>query len=161
MYVVMIAALMIVFPLLSIAIQVVLQHLMLEPTTALRWFVFWTVGIRLLVAGLRQMIQPRYTAESILGIKHPDATLVVRELGFANAAIGSIATSTIIFSTWVFPMAMVGGIFYVLAGINHLADKKRNHLQSVAMTSDLFAALVLLGLCLTIVVAEEAENPIK
>jgi hypothetical protein len=61
------------------------------------------------------MIQPRYTAETILGIKDPDATRVVRELGFANVAIGSVGASTIIFSTWVFPIAIVGGIFYAFS----------------------------------------------
>ena len=28
-----------------------------------KWFVFWTVGIQLFLAGLRQIVQPRYTAE--------------------------------------------------------------------------------------------------
>ncbi|HTP02561.1 MAG TPA: hypothetical protein VMJ64_14395, partial [Anaerolineales bacterium] len=38
-----------------------------------KWFVFWVVGIRLFTAGLRQAIQPRFTAEDIFGIKSGEA----------------------------------------------------------------------------------------
>ena len=109
-----------------------------------KWFVFWTVGVRLFVAGLRQMIQPRYTAETILGIKGEDSLLIVRELGFANCAIGSIGIGSLYFPGWLLPAGIAGTIFYGLAGINHCYHKARNPLQNVAMISDLFAAIVLL-----------------
>lgn len=67
MYVASIAALMLVFPLTSIGIQTI------------------SGGPGMLTAAL--LAQPHYTAEQILGIKDPDATLIVRELGFANTAI--------------------------------------------------------------------------
>lgn len=121
---------------------------MLTAALVAKWFVFWMVGVRLLLAGLRQIIQPRYTAEQILGIKDPDATLIVRELGFANTAIGCIGVACLFFRDWEFPIALIGTIFYALAGINHLTDKHRNRLQSFAMATDLFAAAVLL-LCLS------------
>jgi hypothetical protein len=69
---------------------------------------------------------------------------IVRELGFANTAIGSIGIASLFFRDWEFPIAVVGIIFYALAGINHVTDKHRNNLQSFAMASDLFAAAVLL-----------------
>jgi hypothetical protein len=148
MYVLIVVTLMLVFPFASIAIETVLRdHGVLNLAVVLRWFVFWMVGIRLLMAGLRQIVQPSYTAATILGIRGSEAEIVVRELGIANTAIGSIGIGSILFPSWVFPMALVGAIFYGLAGINHLAHKQRNNLQNVAMTSDLFAALVLLSLC--------------
>lgn len=49
-----------------------------------KWFVFWGVGARLFLAGLRQMIQPEYTAKTLLGIHDPESLIVVRELGFAT-----------------------------------------------------------------------------
>jgi len=39
--------------------------------------------------------------------------------------------------------ALAGGIFYGLAGVNHAVQSHRNRLETVAMTSDLFAAVVL------------------
>jgi hypothetical protein len=151
MYVSIVATLMFVFPVTSILIESVLRdHGHLESVVAGKWFVFWAVGVRLFLAGLRQIIQPRYTAESILGIKDAGATLVVRELGFANTAIGSIGMASILFPAWVLPTGIVGTIFYGLAGINHVTHKHRNNLENVAMMSDLFVAAVLLVFCLTV-----------
>jgi len=106
--------------------------------------------VRLVMAGIRQIIQPRYTAEIILGLKNPDVTLVVRELGFANTAIGSAGLGSLFFPRWILPISIIGAIFYGLAGINHLTHRHRNTLQNLAMSSDLFAASVLVTTCLVI-----------
>jgi len=148
MYVPMVIALMAVIPLVSVAIQLlsdshaVLNSAAIIPIIA-KWYVFWAVGVRLFLAGLRQMIQPRYTAETILGIKGADALLLVRELGFANTALGSIGLASIVAASWRPPAAMAAVIFYGLAGINHALHGHRNKLENVAMVSNIFAALVL------------------
>jgi len=148
MYFVIVVALMLVLPLTAIGIQILFGgSAALTAALAAKWFVFWIVGARLFLAGLRQVVQPRYTAEQILGIKAPDATLIVRELGFANIAIGSIGLASLFFHDWRLPIALVGAIFYTLAGVNHVTDKHRNKLQSFAMASDLFAAGALLITC--------------
>jgi hypothetical protein len=150
MYFVIVVALMLVCPLASIGIQILFDGPgMLTAVIIGKWFVFWMVGIRLFLAGLRQIVQPRYTAEQILGIKDPDAMLIVRELGFANTAIGSVAVASLVFRNWELPIALAGTIFYALAGINHATHKHRNRFQNIAMASDLFAAAVLLMACLT------------
>lgn len=99
------------------------------------------------IAGIRQIVQPRYTAENILGVTDPDATIIVRELGFANTAIGSAGLGSILLAGWVLPVAVIGAIFYGLAGMNHVTHRSRNTLQNVAMTSDFFASTVLLVFC--------------
>jgi hypothetical protein len=43
-----------------------------------------------MLAGLRQMFQPRYTAQVILSLKSEESLILVRELGFANFAIGLV-----------------------------------------------------------------------
>jgi hypothetical protein len=99
------------------------------------------------LAGLRQIIQPRYTAETILGIKGDESLFFVRELGFANVAMGSVGTASLLVPSWVTPAAMLGAIYYGLAGVNHCFHKDRNALQNVALVSDLFAAAVLATCC--------------
>jgi hypothetical protein len=149
MYIGMLIVLMLIFPTASIALEVfVHNHGVLDVSVVGKWFVFWAVGMRLLIAGLRQIVQPRYTAEAILGVKDPDAILIVRELGFANTAIGSAGLRSLYLAGWVLPVAVIGAIFYGLAGINHVTHGSRNTLQNVAMTSDFFAAVVLLIFCL-------------
>jgi hypothetical protein len=148
MYIAMVLVLMLVFPVASIALEVLMHsHGVLDIAIVGKWFVFWAVGVRLLSAGLRQIVQPRYTAETILGVKDPDAVSIVRELGFANTAIGSAALASIFLAAWTLPLAVIGAIFYALAGINHVTHKQRSKLQNAAMISDFFAAAMLLTIC--------------
>jgi hypothetical protein len=114
----------------------------------LRWFVFWPVGVRLTLAGIRQVINPRYTAHTLLGLEGEDVLFVVRELGFANLGLGIIGIVAIAQAGWVAPAALAGAIFYTLDGLNHLRDKQRTRLQTVAMVSNLFVAIVLIVLLL-------------
>lgn len=149
MYIAMVFGLMLILPIASILFEVLFRHYgVLNALLVGKWFVFWAVGVRLVMAGLRQIVQPRYTAENILGLKDPDATLVVRELGFANTAIGSAGLGSVFSPAWILPVAIIGAIFYGLAGINHLAHGHRSRLQNVAMISDVFAAAVLVTICL-------------
>ena len=149
MYIATVIGLMLIFPTASVLFELVLEHHgVLNGYVVGKWFVFWAVGVRLLIAGIRQIVQPRYTAETILGIKDPDAMLVVRELGFANTAIGSAGLGSVFLPGWILPVAIIGAVFYGLAGINHITHGRRNTLQNVAMTSDLFAAAVLIIICL-------------
>ena len=110
-----------------------------------KWFVFWAVGARLLSAGLRQAIQPRFTAESILGIKGEEPLQVVQELGFANISIGAIGVVSIFNRSWVMPSAIAGCLFFGLAGVRHVVADKRNALENTAMLSDLLLSAVLLA----------------
>jgi hypothetical protein len=152
MYVAMIAALMLVAPLISIAAQILLtdhgaQSAAANLVIVARWYVFWAVGVRLSLAGLRQIFQPRYTAETILGLKGAESLFFVRELGFANVSMGSIAALSLIRPAWVAAAALLGTLYYGLAGINHCFHRNRNGLQNLALVSDLFAAAVLAICC--------------
>ena len=151
MYVPMVIALMLVLPLISIAAQILLTDHGATAASNLfivaKWYVFWAVGVRLSLAGLRQIFQPRYTAETLLGFKSAESLFFVRELGFANVAIGSIGVVSLIMPAWVTAAALVGAIFYGLAGISHCFHRDRNKLENVALVSDLFAAAVLAICC--------------
>jgi hypothetical protein len=152
MYVPMVIALMLLLPLISIVAQLMLaDHSALAASSNLaivaKWYVFWAVGVRLSLAGLRQIFQPRYTAETILGLKGAESLFFVRELGFANVSVGSIGSVSLFAPSWVMPAALVGALYYGLAGINHCFHRARNRLENVALVSDLFAALVLAICC--------------
>ena len=152
MYVPMVIALMLVLPLISIVAQLMLtDHSALAAASNLaivaKWYVFWAVGVRLSLAGLRQIFQPRYTAETILGLKGAESLFFVRELGFANVSMGCIGLVSLFAPPWVPAAALVGALYYGLAGINHCLHRARNKLQNVALVSDLFAALVLATCC--------------
>lgn len=152
MYVPMIVVLMFILPLASVLAQLLLgthaaPHASdLMPAIA-KWYVFWALGVRLFLAGLRQTLQPAYTARTILGLEGAECLVLVREVGFANLAMGSVAMASLYLPGWVIPAALAGGIYYSLAGINHIFRKPRGRLETVAMTSDLFAGCVLISCC--------------
>ena len=103
--------------------------------------------MRLALAGVRQIAQPNYTARVILGLKSDDVLLVVRELGFANLAAGLVGLLSLFVPSWRLAAALSGGTFYLLAGVHHAFQADRTRLESVAMTSDLLAAAILLAVC--------------
>lgn len=112
---------------------------------SIKWFAFWAVGVRLLLAGVSQILRPGYTLKGILGIDEPRAHVIAQELGFANVSIGVAGLLSIVFSIWVLPVAFIGGLFLGLAGLNHLRRPERNLRENVAMISDLWAAIILLA----------------
>ena len=114
---------------LSIGIEVAVLRAALAAPLVGKWFVFWSVGVRLLTAGLRQILQPEYTANVILGLRSGES-LVVRELGFANVALGAVGMFSLAFPTWRLPAALAGGIFYGLAGLNHALREHRIRLKT-------------------------------
>jgi hypothetical protein len=145
MYLLTIILLMFIFPFAS----VLLEMLLFKTATGIifligKWFVFWAVGIRLLVSGLRQSTNPKFTAEQIFGIKNNEPLVIVQELGFANLSIGILATCVIFNNSWVVPSAIVGGLFYGFAGVKHLTRRDRNLFENSAMISDLLIFTVLL-----------------
>ena len=107
-----------------------------------KWFVFWAVGIRLLLAGARQLFRPALTA-ALLKITDPRANKLVRELAFGNIAIGTTGAATLMLPNWSLSAAMCGGLFYGFAGLQHLATRDRSTDETWAMVSDLFVFLVL------------------
>ena len=144
MYIVLVLLVMLVLPILSVVIERYFHgsHAGLI-FLAGKWFAFWGVGVRLASAGVRQALNPRYTAETILGLKTSEPWIVVRELGFANIAIGAVALGSIRAHNWLTPAALAGAVFLGLAGINHLLTKNRNRLQNVAMLTALFVSAIL------------------
>ena len=152
MYIVLVLLVMLVFP----ALSVIHERFFLGSHAGLllligKSFVFWGVGIRVVTAGVHQAINPKYTAETILGLETSEPRVVVRKLGCANIAIGTGEFASILAHQWRTPAVVAGAIFYGLAGDNHLVAKNRNRLQNVAALSDLLACSILCVYCLAVV----------
>jgi len=151
MYYAIVAALMFAFPLASIAIEPWHAGAGMSAALVAKWFTFWSVGWRLFLAGARQVLQPAYTAKVILGLESEECLLLVRELGFANLSLGIVGIASLFVPSWQLAVALAGGIFYALAGINHVLQQHRGRLENIAMLSDLFVAVVLLLACAGVV----------
>jgi hypothetical protein len=108
-----------------------------------KWFVFWGFGVRLFIAGVRQVVQPQFTAEDIFAIKDTAAHAIVREVGFGNLAMGTLGLLTLAVGGFLVPAAIVGGLYYGLAGAGHLFRGHRNFAGQTALVSDFFIFAVL------------------
>jgi hypothetical protein len=145
MYLVVVVLLMGVLPVVSIVAEGALSHGVDLTLLIGKWFVFWPVGVRLILAGVRQIANPSFTAESIFGVRDTGAHPIVRELGFGNLSIGLLGACSLIDPGWITPAAVAGGLFYGLAGVQHLMNGDRNAKETIAMVSDLLVFLVLAG----------------
>jgi hypothetical protein len=108
MYIVVVMGFMPVLPAACTAGEALIGNVSLSLVLVGKWFVLWSVGVRLLLSGLRQILQPRYTAQVILSLKSDESLILVRELGFANFAIGLVGVGTAVFPQWR-PAAALGG----------------------------------------------------
>jgi uncharacterized protein DUF6790 len=144
MYFIVVILFLLVCPSVSVAIEAFRFH---ESLTSLaligRWWTFWAVGVRLFLAGVRQVVQPRFTAEEIFDIHDPSALPIVREIGCANLSMGTLGICSILRPDWVIPAAIVGSLYYGMAGLVHLPRKNKNAKEYTAMYSDWFVAGIL------------------
>ncbi|WP_460995514.1 DUF6790 family protein [Spirosoma harenae] len=148
-YSIAVILLMFVLPLSSIFIDLFVNKVPFPVMNLVgKWFLFWAVGIRLFTAGIRQAINPAFTAQDIFHLTTRESFVIIRELGFANICLGLMA----ILSAYV-PAAQVivacgGGLFFGIAGITHLVKKPVSPNEWLAMISDIFIAVVMLAFLL-------------
>ena len=108
-----------------------------------KWFVFWSVGIRLFIAGLRQVTKPAFTAKEIFHMTGDESYVVIRELGFANLCFGTLGILSLFKPGWCQPAAVAGGLYFGLAGILHVFKKPDSRNEVIALISDLYIFLIL------------------
>lgn len=142
MHLLAILLLMFVLPVICIA-QDMTSGSPLIPSIG-KWFVYWGVGWRLVVAGLWQLFRPSFTARDIFGITDPAAEKLVMEIGFGNLAIGITAVASLHFPQWLPAAALAGAIFYTLAGLQHVRNRPAAGPEVTAMLSDLVIAVILI-----------------
>jgi hypothetical protein len=142
-YIAVVAFTMLLAPVASIIVEHVWNPA--EPIVFLvgRWFVFWGVGVRLGLAGLRQTFQPAFTAREIFHMQGDEALPLVRELGVANIATGIVGLLSLALPSFILPVAISAGVFYGVAGARHVVEKGRSLNETIAMASDLFLFAVL------------------
>ena len=143
-YIAFVIGTMVVIPIVSFLIERPQHSETIESLG--KWFIFWGVGMRLFVAGIIQILKPSVTA-SILGVDK-SASIVVRELGFANLLFGMLGIFSL-FNPSLRLAATVGGFYMGAAGIYHIIryDRWTGKEEIVAMVSDLWILIVVLVYC--------------
>lgn len=96
-----------------------------------------------------QTLHPSFTSSGIFRIADPAAEAIVRELGFANIAMGTLGLATILRPDWLVPAALACGLFYGLAGLGHVLRTGRSAKEAMALYSDLAAFALLAAYLVT------------
>ena len=142
MYILLVLAQTVVLPIISGIVELVIAPS--DPILVFgRWFLFWGVGTRLLVAGASQVFRPQFTVQNILGAPNDGAAQIAQELGFANLTFGVLGILGTFIPGWAVPAAIAGGLFLGLAGFRHLPKKHPNVKESVATWTDLLIFAVM------------------
>ena len=138
-YLLSVILLTLVLPALSIVVECLTRGEQIRsPILWGKWVIFWAVGVRLLTAGLRQVLNPSFTARAIFNIEDHSSHAIVRELGFANICFGATGIISLFVPSWRVVSAFASGLFYGIAGISHIVKKPAGPNEVVALASDIF-----------------------
>lgn len=110
-----------------------------------KWFIFSAAGLRLFVAGIKQSLQPAFTTKEIFHINSPESFPIVRELGFANFCFGLVGIISLFIPGWRIVSAFASGIYFGIAGLQHLVKKPAGANETFALWTDLIIFSVLLA----------------
>jgi hypothetical protein len=150
-YFILVIAQTIVFPIVSGIIELVVVGG--DPIQVFgKWWVFWGVGTRLLVAGIVQTSGGARTT-AILGGTAPSVQekQLARELGWANLCLG-LAGLLALVPGWALPAGLAGGIYLLIAGILHVPKKGKNAQESLATWTDLIVGVAVVVLAVDVLV---------
>lgn len=144
-YVIVVSLLTVGLPFAGFAVEHLITQAPLNFPLFAKWFIFSAVGIRLVLAGLRQVLLPGFTAKEIFGMQTEEAFPIVRELGFANLCFGLVGILSCWKPEWRMVSAFASGIYFGLAGLLHLVRKPANGNEQFALWTDLLIFGLLLG----------------
>lgn len=151
-YIIGVCVLTFVLPIIGAAIE----RLEYEDSLSLvalagKWFIFSSVGIRLFMAGIKQITDPAFTAKEIFHIDSPESLPIVRELGFANLCFGLIGMISLFIPGWRIVSAFGSGVYYGIAGIQHLLKKPAGANEKFALVTDLLIFVFLVIYCIEMI----------
>lgn len=120
-----------------------------------KWFIFSAGGLRLLIAGIKQIVDPAFTAKQVFHIQGSESLPIVRELGFANVCMGSLGVLSLFAAQWRMAAAFTCGLYFLFAALGHLAKKPAGPNERLALWSDV---LIAVGLVASFVVQLQGTN---
>ncbi|HSY60603.1 MAG TPA: DUF6790 family protein, partial [Cytophaga sp.] len=135
-YIIVVSILTFILPLTGAWVQKKIQGISFSFDLLGKWFIFSAVGLRLFMAGCRQIFSPAFTAEEIFHIHSSEVYPIVRELGFANLCFGLIGIFSLTKSHWRIVSAFGSGLYYGLAAILHVTKDASGVNELFALITD-------------------------
>jgi len=133
-----------ILPAACVAAEVLKENILLHWALVAKWFIFWAVGMRLFTAGIKQTSDPEFTAREIFRFTSRESFVVIRELGFANIALGTMGILSVINDHWRLLTAVTTCIFFGLAALQHFSKRPDSVNEMIALFYDTIVFVVLL-----------------
>jgi hypothetical protein len=144
-YIIAVSALTFLAPAIASAIEVLInKDEVFSFFITGKWFIFSAVGLRLFLAGIKQATNPAFTAKEIFHLNSPDSFPILRELGFANLCFGLIGIISLFLPHWRIVSAFGSGLYYGIAGFQHLLKKSVGANEKFALVTDILIFIFLL-----------------
>ncbi|MBS1496133.1 MAG: hypothetical protein JSU03_14345 [Bacteroidetes bacterium] len=143
-YAISVSALTFLIPLIGIIAEYYSSNVRLNIGLLGKWFIFSAVGLRLFLAGIKQVFNPEFTAKQIFNLDNPDCFPILRELGFANICFGIVAIISLFKPDWRIVSAFASGLYFGIAGLQHAIKKESGINEKFALWTDLFIFIILL-----------------
>ena len=143
-YIISVSILTFIIPIIGLTVEHFLDDTQLLYEIFFKWFIFSAVGLRLFLAGIKQVKNPAFTAKHIFHIDSPECFPILRELGFANICFGLIGIISIYKSEWRMVSAFASGLYYGIAGAQHAFKKNSGINEKFALWTDIIIFAFLL-----------------
>ncbi len=143
-YLIFLLLLDLIFPVASVLSDHTLNHVIIDPALVGKWVLFFSVGLRLFIAGCVQVLVPGFTAAKIFRFRHKESYAVIRELGFGNISMGVIGMLSLAKVEWRGITSIAAAIFFGFAGIQHLVRKPDSFNEILAMVTDQLVFVLML-----------------
>ena len=142
-YLIVVSVLTFILPTIASIVEHMINNTSLTFALFGKWFIFSAVGLRLFLAGVRQITKPSFTAREIFHIDNSDSFPIVIELGFANLCFGLIGIVSLFKPEWRIVSAFASGLYYAFAGLMHLIKKPAGTNEKFALWTDLITFIIL------------------
>lgn len=110
-YIISVSVLTFIFPVIGFVCEQLTSQTPMTFELFGKWFIFSAVGLRLFLAGIKQVKNPEFTAKQIFHIDSPQSYPILRELGFANICFGLVGIVSIFKPDWRIVSAFASGIY--------------------------------------------------
>lgn len=136
-----------ILPCICIAIEMIILKRMQKEYRGIdlfcKWFVFWSLGVGGITAGLMQALNPSYTA-NLLSVVTNDM-IIIKELGYANFGMGLIAVLSFKYQYFRKPAALASGMFIMGCTLNHFTRLGEINLgEIVSIIDDLWIIVIVI-----------------
>ena len=87
-----------------------------------KWFLFWSIGIRLLLIGIKKVLFPLFYIKKVYK-SYCNQPNIIKDFGFSYISIGILGIISLFYDNWKFPTYITGSILYLLIGLNYFKEE--------------------------------------